>query len=74
MDYDLARGAAILCALGSLSEKQRFAFVCHKVNGDSLATVGRGLGVTKQYARQLVDQAQNILDLDLALWRDRMAA
>ena len=71
---DLARGAAILCALGALTERQRFAFVCHELNGESYAVVARRMGVTRERVRHLCDRAATVIAGDLALWADRMAA
>ena len=71
---DEARGAAILCALGALSERQRFAFVCHELNGETFDAIAPKLGVHRARVQQLVREAEQVIALDLALWADRMAA
>jgi DNA-directed RNA polymerase specialized sigma24 family protein len=74
VDAETAAGAALICALGHLTEKQRRVFVLHELHGQTLAEIADQLGITRSATWLLYGKAQRHLADELEPWREALAA
>ena len=74
VDSETAAGAALICALGHLTEKQRRVFVAHALHGKHLSEIADELGVSRNETWLLYGKAQRHLANELSPWREALAA
>lgn len=72
VDRELAAGAALLVALGRLTDRQRHAFIARHWRGLSQGQVALELGVTHSRVQQLEHKAQVRLAMLLAPYREAL--
>ena len=67
-DPVLGFGAAYLCALGSLSERERLVLWLRFVEGMTFAALAERFGVTRSRVGQIVDRAAQKVESRTAGW------
>lgn len=72
--FDTAVGAAIICALAELPEKQRYAVIGHLIRGETLDTLAARQGVSRSAIGQSEKHGLAKLARTLAPLRDLLAA
>ena len=69
IDGDVAEGAAVLCALGALPDRERHAFIRYRVQGLTGEQVAAELGVCRERVRQLSNRAERKLRQELVAYQ-----